>query len=118
MFETFFPIAVLLALAVGVALIMFSLSFLVGKRVKGDVKGEPYESGMEPVGDTKERFSVKFYLIAILFIVFDLEVVFLYPWAVLYNELALFGLIEMAVFIAILLVAYVYILRVGALKWD
>lgn len=118
MFETFFPIAVLLALAGGTALIMFSLSFLVGKRVKGDVKGEPYESGIVPTGDTRDRFSVKFYLIAILFIVFDLEVVFLYPWAVIYNELALFGFIEMVVFIAILAVAYVYVLRAGALKWD
>ena len=118
MFETFFPIAVLLALAGGTALIMFTLSLLIGKRVKGDVKAEPYESGIVPVGDTRERFSVKFYLVAILFIVFDLEVVFLYPWAVIYNELALFGLIEMTVFILILLVAYIYILRVGALKWD
>ncbi|MEZ5360455.1 MAG: NADH-quinone oxidoreductase subunit A [Candidatus Zixiibacteriota bacterium] len=118
MFETFFPIAVLLALAGGTALIMFSLSFILGKRVKGDVKAEPYESGIVPTGDTRDRFSVKFYLIAILFIVFDLEVVFLYPWAVIYDELALFGLIEMAVFIGILVVAYIYVLRAGALKWD
>jgi NADH-quinone oxidoreductase subunit A len=71
-----------------------------------------------PVGDTKERFSVKFYMVAILFIIFDLEVVYLYPWAVIYKKLALFGLLEMVVFIAILLVAYFYILRAGALKWE
>ncbi|MCK5125961.1 MAG: NADH-quinone oxidoreductase subunit A [candidate division Zixibacteria bacterium] len=118
MFETFFPIAVLLAIAAGTALIMFTLSIIVGKRVKGDVKGSPYESGVEPIGDTKDRFSVKFFLVAILFIVFDLEVVFLYPWAVISKELALFGLIEMFVFIGILFIAYIYILRVGALKWE
>lgn len=118
MFEIFYPILVLVLLASGAAAAMFVLSILVGKRTKGDLKAEPYESGVAPIGDTKERFSVKFYMIAILFIVFDLEVVFLYPWAVIYNELALFGLIEMAVFIAILLVGYIYVLRAGALKWD
>jgi NADH-quinone oxidoreductase subunit A len=73
---------------------------------------------VDPVGGTKERFPVKFYLVAILFIVFDIEVVFMYPWAVVYDKLALFGFIEMLVFIVILLVGYVYILRRGALKWD
>jgi NADH-quinone oxidoreductase subunit A len=118
MFETFFPMVVLLAIVTVVALVMLGLSIFFGKRTKGQLKKEPYESGMSPVGDTKERFSVKFYMIAILFIVFDIEVVFMYPWAVIYNKLALFGLIEMAVFIAILLVAYIYVLRAGALKWD
>ena len=118
MVETFFPILVLIVLVSGTALAMFLLSILVGRRVKGDVKAEPYESGIAPTGDTREPFSVKFYLIAILFIVFDLEVVFLYPWAVIYNRLAWFGFVEMAVFIAILMVAYIYVLRVGALRWD
>lgn len=118
MVEIFFPILILIVLVSGTAAAMFLLSILVGRRVKSNVKAEPYESGIVPTGDTKERFSVKFYLIAILFIVFDLEVVFLYPWAVVYNQLAWFGFVEMAVFIAILLVAYIYVLRVGALRWD
>ena len=118
MFETFFPILVLIALVTVTALVLVGLSLFFGKRSRGQVKEEPYESGMVPVGDTRERFSIKFYLVAILFIVFDIEAVFLYPWAVIYNELALFGLIEMAVFIAILLVGYIYVLRAGALKWD
>lgn len=118
MFETYFPIIVLIALAGGTALAFVLLSVLFGRKTRNAVKEEPYESGMVPVGDTKERFSVKFYMVAILFIIFDLEVVYLYPWAVIYKKLALFGLIEMAVFIAILLVAYFYILRAGALKWD
>jgi NADH-quinone oxidoreductase subunit A len=118
MFETFFPIIVMFALAAAVALVFLGLSLFIGRKSKNLVKEEPYESGMAPTGDTRERFSVKFYMIAILFIIFDIEVVFLYPWAVIYKELALFGLIEMAVFIAILLVGYIYILREGALKWD
>ena len=118
MFDTYFPIIVLIALVGITALAFLLLSILFGRKTKSTVKEEPYESGMVPVGDTKERFSVKFYMVAILFIIFDLEVVYLYPWAVIYRKLALFGLIEMAVFIAILLVAYFYILRAGALKWD
>jgi NADH-quinone oxidoreductase subunit A len=118
MFETFFPILVLVALVTVTALAFLALSVLFGKRTKSSVKEEPYESGMVPDGDTRERFSVKFYMVAILFIIFDIEVVFLYPWAVIYKKLALFGLIEMAVFIAILLVGYFYVLRAGALKWD
>ena len=118
MFEIFFPIIVLAALAMATAVAFWALSILFGRRVKGQVKSEPYESGVVPLGDTKERFSIKFYMVAILFIIFDIEVVFLYPWAVIYRELALFGLIEMVVFIAILLVGYIYILRAGALKWD
>jgi len=118
MFETYFPILVLVALVTVTALAFLVLSVLFGRRTKSSVKEEPYESGMEPVGDTRERFSVKFYMVAILFIIFDIEVVFLYPWAVIYKKLALFGLIEMAVFIGILLVGYFYVLRAGALKWD
>jgi NADH-quinone oxidoreductase subunit A len=118
MFETYFPIIILIALVAATALAMWALSVLFGRKAPSETKGEPYESGMVPVGDTKERFSIKFYMVAILFIIFDIEVVFLYPWAVIYKELALFGLIEMAVFILILLVGYIYILRAGALKWD
>jgi NADH-quinone oxidoreductase subunit A len=118
MFDTFFPIFVLIALVGVTALAFFVLSFIFGRKTKSAVKDEPYESGMVPTGDTRERFSVKFFMVAILFIIFDIEVIFLYPWAVIYRQLALFGLIEMAVFIAILLVGYIYILRAGALKWE
>jgi len=118
MFETYFPIVVLVALVTVTALAFFAMSILFGRRTRSVVKEEPYESGMAPTGDTRERFPVKFYLVAILFIVFDIEVVFLYPWAVIYRKLALFGLIEMTVFILILLIGYFYVLRAGALKWD
>ena len=81
-------------------------------------KLQPYESGIVPEDtDERERFPVKFYLVAMLFIIFDIETVFLYPWAVAYQDLAVFGLIEMVVFIAILLAAYVYVWKRGALDW-
>jgi NADH-quinone oxidoreductase subunit A len=91
---------------------------LLGKRVPTKQKLSTYECGNEPFEDARGRFPVKFYLIAILFIIFDIEVVFLYPWAVVYKKLALFGLIEMAVFLLILLAGYFYIIKKGALKWE
>ena len=78
----------------------------------------PYESGSPLFMDARVQFPMRYYIIAMLFVIFDIEIVFMFPWAVIYGELALFGLIEMAVFIAILLVGYIYILRIGALKWD
>ena len=118
MFETYFPIIVmaLVALVAGAGLMLFS--YLFGKRTHSKFKDTAYESGIEPEGGTKERFPVKFYLIALLFIVFDIEVVFLYPWAVIYKLGGTVLFIEMVVFIAILLIGYVYIIKKGALKWD
>jgi NADH-quinone oxidoreductase subunit A len=78
----------------------------------------PYECGMDPFGEARARFSIKFYLVAVLFIIFDIEAVFLYPWAVIFRELKIFGLMEMAVFIAILLVGFVYVWKKGALEWE
>jgi len=118
MFETLFPILFLVALASFIALAMAGASIFLGRRSKNAAKGEPYESGIVPSGDTRGRFPVKFYLIAILFIIFDIEIVFFYPWAVIYQKLGMFGLIEILVFAAILLVGYFYILGKGALKWD
>jgi len=81
-------------------------------------KSFPYECGIEPIGTARDRFSVKFYLIAMMFVVFDIEVVFLYPWAVAFKSLKIFGLIEMAIFIVILLFCYVYIWKRGGLEWE
>ncbi len=118
MFETLFPIFFLVLLATILAVAMAFISVIFGRRSWEGAKGEPYESGMKPKGDTRGRVPVKFFMIAILFILFDLEVVFLYPWAVIYQSLGLFGFIEMLVFIVILLVGYFYILGKGALKWE
>jgi len=118
MFEVYFPLAALIIIGALAAFAVVVLSLILGKKAPNQAKSEPYECGMVPIEDARGRFSVKFYLIAILFIIFDIEVVFLYPWAVIYRQLAWFGLMEMGVFILILLVGYFYIVKKGALKWD
>jgi NADH-quinone oxidoreductase subunit A len=118
MLEVYFPILVVFALAAVTGVGMIVLSHLLGKRKKTSAKGVPYECGVVPQTDARERFPVKFYIIALLFIVFDLETVFLFPWAIIYKKLGLFGLLEMGVFILILLVGYFYILKKGALQWE
>ena len=97
---------------------MVVLSHLILPSRPTPVKETPYESGIPPIGTTRERFSVKFYLVAMLFIVFDIETVFMIPWGVAFRQLGLFGLVEMAVFMVILLVGYVYAWKRGALEWD
>ena len=118
MFEELFPILLLLVIATVLAGVLISLSIFIGRKTKLGKKGQAYECGIEPEGTTREPFPVKFYMVAILFIIFDIEVVFLYPWAVISKQLGLFGFIEMLVFVLILMVGYFYILGRGALKWD
>ena len=118
MFEQYFPIFVLVTVVTIMALGMLALSYILGRKKRTSRKLMPYECGIEPESDARQRFPVKFYLVALMFIVFDIEVVFLYPWAVIYKQLALFGLIEMGIFILILMCGYVYILKKGALKWE
>ncbi|HPP62011.1 MAG: NADH-quinone oxidoreductase subunit A [Anaerolineales bacterium] len=91
---------------------------LFGPKRKSQVKSESYESGMSPIGPGTRRMPVRFYLVAVLFILFDIEVVFFLPWAIVFRQLKLFGFIEMAVFIVILLVGYVYAWKKGALEWE
>ncbi len=90
----------------------------VGPKSPNPVKAEPFESGNPPRGDARIRFSVRFYLVAMLFLIFDLEVVFLYPWAILFRQLGLLGLIEMGIFLGILLIGFIYAWKKGALEWD
>jgi NADH-quinone oxidoreductase subunit A len=118
MLESYVPILILLGLSAAQAVGMVVLSHVVSPFRPTSAKSSPYESGMIPLGDTRERFSVKFYMVAILFIVFDIETVFLIPWAVQFRQLGLFGYIEMLVFIAVLLVGFIYIWKKGALQWD
>lgn len=118
MLDTYLPIMVLLGLSIGFALASATLSGLIGVKKPSAVKLAPYECGMPPVGTARERFPVKFYIIAMLFIVFDLETVFLYPWAVVFRKLGMFGFAEMGVFIVILLVGYIYVWKKGALEWE
>ena len=116
--ETYFPVLVQIALAVLVATALVVLSAVLGKHVKDRVKDSPYECGIAPTGSAGERFSVKFYLVGIVFILFDIEAVFLYPWAVVYRELKLFGFFEMLLFVALVLAGFFYIWKKGALDWS
>ena len=99
-------------------MIMMFLPELLAKKTKNRRKFTPYECGILPKTDARDKFPIKFYVIAILFIVFDLEMVFLYPWALILKKLKMFAFIEMAVFIGILMLGYLYIVKKGALKWE
>lgn len=118
MLGAYLPIMMLLLVAVLFGLASITLSSLIGQKKYSVVKMAPYECGCEPVGTARERFSVKFYMIAMLFILFDIECVFMYPWAILFKRLGLFGLVEMGVFIVILFVGYIYVWKKGALEWE
>ena len=111
-------IALMVVLATLVALIAIGMGNLFGPRKKSAVKSMPYESGMPPIGEGTRRMPVRFYLIAVLFILFDIEVIFFLPWAIVFRQLGWFGLIEMFIFIVILLVGYVYAWKKGALEWE
>jgi NADH-quinone oxidoreductase subunit A len=116
--DTWFPVLIQILIAIAVAGAMIGLSALLGRRVRDPVKFMPYESGMNPVGNARERFSVKFYLVAMVFILFDIEAIFLYPWAVVYRELKLFAFFEMLLFIVLVLCGFFYIWKKGGLNWS
>ena len=117
-YQLYFPILVQTVIAMAVATGMLGVSFLLGKKVRNRVKDLPYECGITPTGSARERFSVKFYLVGMLFILFDIEAVFLYPWAVVYRELRLFAFVEMTIFVALILSGFFYIWKKGALDWS
>ena len=114
----YIAIAMMIAVATLIAAIAIGLGELLGPKKKTKVKEEPYESGIVPFGPGTRRMPVRFYLIAVLFILFDIEVIFFLPWAVVFRQLGLFGLLEMLVFIGILLIGYVYAWKKGALEWE
>ena len=114
----YLPIAILLGVSTGLAIALVTLGQILGPRKDTPEKLMPYESGMIPIGTAVRRMPVRFYLIAVLFVLFDIEVIFLLPYAVVLRKLGLFGLIEMLVFVMILLVGYVYVWKKGALEWE
>ena len=118
MLQSYLPILIQFLVASLVAGAILGVSALVGVRRPTREKLSPYECGMAPVGDARERFSVSFYLIGMLFILFDVEAVFLYPWAVVYKGLKWFGFVEMLLYIMILLAGYLYLWKKGALDWS
>jgi NADH-quinone oxidoreductase subunit A len=117
-FARYLPLLIHFLLALGLAGVIVGLSELLGPHRFSRVKMQPYECGITPVGDARQRFSVKFYLVAMLFILFDVEAVFLYPWAIIYKDLKMFGFWEMLVYIGIILVGFFYIWKKGALDWN
>lgn len=104
-----------------VVAVLIPITLIIAKLVRPDTPNRtklmPYECGVDPVGDSRQRYTVRFYIVAILFVLFDVETVFLFPWAVQYKLLGMFGLVEMLVFLAILIVGYVWIWKKGALEW-
>jgi NADH-quinone oxidoreductase subunit A len=116
--ELYFPVLVQIVIAAATAGALVVLSTILGKHVRDRAKDMPYESGMNPIGSARERFSVKYYLVGIVFILFDIEAIFLYPWAVVYRGLGFFGFFEMLLFIAIVLAGFFYIWKKGALDWG
>ncbi len=117
-FARYLPLLIHFILALLIATGIVLLSGWLGKHRPTRVKLQPYECGINPTGDARQRFSVKFYLVAMLFILFDVEAVFMYPWAVVYRELKMFGFWEMLVYIAILLVGFWYVWKKGVLDWS
>src|SRR5512138_132275 len=117
-FARYIPLLMQFGVALALAVGMVVLSQIVGRHRYTRAKFQPYECGMSPVGDARERFSVKFYMVAMLFILFDVEAVFLYPWAILLKELKMFGFWEMLVYIGIVLVGFFYVWKKGVLDWG
>jgi NADH-quinone oxidoreductase subunit A len=113
----YIPIIIFFLIAVLLPVVLLGLSRMLHRQVFEREKLLPYECGVDPIGDARERFSVRFYIVAMLFLVFDVETIFLFPWAIIYDKLALFGLVEMLIFIGILVVGYYYAWQKGALEW-
>ncbi len=116
--QGWFSILIMIALGAGFALVSIALSCVLGPRKPTPEKSAPYECGMPPVGDARERQSVKFYLIAMIFLLFDIEVAFLYPWAMALRDLGWNGLLQVVLFMLLLSAGYVYVWRKGALDWG
>ena len=117
-FANYLPLLIHFLLAGALASAIVLLSWLIGQRKPTRAKMSPYECGMAPIGDARERFSVKFYMVAMLFILFDVEAIFLYPWAIILKDLKMFGFWEMLVYVGIVLVGFFYVWKKGVLDWG
>ncbi len=118
MLESYFPILVFIGIALGMGVGMMGVSYLIGPKNPYDDKGSQYECGFEPFNRIRMQFDVRFYLLAIMFIVFDIEAAFLFPWAVAFKEIGFIGFVEMVLFLLVLLVGYIYAWKKGALEWE
>jgi NADH-quinone oxidoreductase subunit A len=117
-FQNYIPVLMLLAAVLLLAGALLLLSYLLGTHRSTRRKLAPYECGIVPTTDARQRFSVKFYLVAMVFILFDVEIVFLYPWAVIFHELRLFGFVEMMLFLLLVLPGFIYLWKKGILDWS
>ena len=113
----YIPIFLFMALAFAFPIVTLLVAKLVRPHSGGEGKLAPYECGVDPESDARQRYAIRYYVVAILFVIFDVETIFLFPWAIIFKQLALFGLIEMLVFLGILIVGYVWIIKKGALDW-
>jgi len=113
----YIPIFLFIALAFAFPILTLLVAKLVRPHTGGRGKLMPYECGVDPDSDARQRYAIRYYVVAILFVIFDVETIFLFPWAIIYRQLALFGLVEMLIFLAILIVGYVWIIKKGALDW-
>jgi NADH-quinone oxidoreductase subunit A len=116
--EVYFPVLLQGLVAMALAAGLLTVSYLLGQKVRNRVKDMPYESGIVPTGDARHRFSVKFYLVGMLFILFDIEAIFLYPWVVVFRELKMLAFVEMLIFVVLILSGFFYIWKKGALDWS
>ena len=117
--DNYGPLLLMFILACGLAGLLITLSTIVGRHKRSRAKDQPYECGVTPTGDARQPFSVHFYLVALMFILFDIEAIFLYPWALIYtSSLKVFGFVEMLLYIIILLVGYIFLWKKGALSWE
>src|SRR5437879_908494 len=113
----YIPIFLFIALAFAFPIVTLLVAKLVRPQTGGRGKLMPYECGVDPDSDARQRYAIRYYVVAILFVIFDVETIFLFPWAIIYRQLALFGLVEMLIFLAILIVGYVWLIKKGALDW-
>lgn len=116
--DAYAPLLLMFLLAAGLAAVLILASSVVGRHLKSRAKDQPYECGIRPTGDAREPYSVHFYMVAMIFILFDIEAIFLYPWAIVFKKLSLFGFVEMVLYIVILVVGYIYLWKNGALEWK
>lgn len=118
MLENYLPVLIFMAVGIGFGLIPVAAGFLLGPRKPDSEKNSPYECGFESFEDARMRFDVRYYLVAILFIIFDLEIAFLFPWAVVLDQIGMFGYLAMMLFLGILVIGFIYEWKKGALEWE
>jgi NADH-quinone oxidoreductase subunit A len=116
--DAYGPLLLMFLVAMGVSGAILCVSVIFGRRKPNHFKDQAYECGIRPTGDARQPFSVQYYMVALIFILFDIEAIFLYPWALVYHDLRLFGFVEMLLYIIILLAGYVYLWKKGALDWN